>query len=339
MDQTEFEFRAGLRDEDDAPLLAAPDVPGYREHIWWIAHDSSNGMGVMFHMGTAEHDFNVIRQQVVVFLPNDELIIDICHAEAIRTPWRVRGASLIMQCVHPFHQWRMTTNSMGQRAMLRELWSNALRPGAKIPLRLDIDAECVGPVWSADGKQGAERMQQQEWASSHYQQTIRLRGTVIIDGVSHDFDGTGVRDHSRGPRHMGKWTGHCLSSAPFPGGRSFGIMAMAGHGGTILYSSAYVVCDGKMERGHPRPLPPLSAALLGKETVTIEIELENRVEVITAHTHARGLVTMLVPYEVVPGLARDQPASIAVCEALATFVWDGETGSGILERSLLTELL
>jgi hypothetical protein len=225
---------------------------------------------------------------------------------------------------------------MGQRATLQELWENSPRPGPKIPVKVDIRAECVGPVWSADGRSGTERMRQQEWASSHYQQTIRLVGTVIVDGVSHSFDGTGVRDHSRGPRHMGNWTGHWLSSAPFPGGRSFGIMARAGPGGTLVYRSAYVVRDGVIERGLPRELLPLSADILGPETVTIEIELADRVETITARTFGRGLVTMLVPYEVVPGVARDHPSSITVCEAMATFTWDGETGGGILERSLIT---
>jgi hypothetical protein len=63
-------------------------------------------------------------------------------------------------------------------------------------------------------------MDKQDWASSHFQQTIRLLGAIQLDGVRHDFNRTGVRNHSRGPRNMSNRHSHVLTAAPFPSGRS-----------------------------------------------------------------------------------------------------------------------
>ena len=41
----------------------------------------------------------------------------------------------------------------------------------------------------------------QEFGRAHYEQHMRTRGTVTIDGETAQIDGTGLRDHSWGPRY------------------------------------------------------------------------------------------------------------------------------------------
>ena len=327
-------FCGGLADADDAPALAPPSAtPNWTENLWWIAHDGKTGMGLMLHLGSTRHDFNVVRQTVMLMLPDGRVATDV-SVGGFREPGKVRGATLTMEYIKPFREWRVSSNGVTQLATLDELWNNSPRQGPRVPLRIDLKAECLGPVWEAGAGDDTQHMQQQEWAKSHYQQTIRLSGSIELDGVRHAFDATGVRDHSRGPRDFGTWHGHALCSAPFKSGRSFGLFSVFGAGGTTALRTAYVVKDGIMERGVPRAIPPLSRAFLGRnESFTLEIEVGGRVETIKVRTHGGGLLSMLAPYDVTPGIWRERPGGIALGEALASFEWDGETSYGIVERS------
>ena len=326
-------FCGGLTDADDAPALNPPaNQPTWTENLWWIAHDSKNGIGLMVHLGSTRHDFNVVRQTILFFLPDGRVATDV-SVGGFRQNRSVRGATLSMECIEPFRQWRIACNGVAQAATTADLWNDSPRQAAKPPLKIDLQAQCLGPVWEAAGGNDAAQMHSQEWASSHYQQTIRLHGSVEFDGTRYALDGTGVRDHSRGPRDFANWHGHALCSAPFPGGRSFGLMSVIGPGGGIAYRSAYVVRNGVLERGLPAAIPPLSAAILKPETIPITIEVNGRIESIVAHTRHRGLLSMLAPYDVTPGINRQSPGGIALGEALATFTWDGESAQGIVERS------
>ena len=335
---TQTDFKSGLGDADDAPALSPPDIPTWTENLFWVAFDKKNGIGMAVHLGSTRHDFNVVRQSIIISLPDGRLVSDV-SVGGFREGRKVRGATLAFECVDPFREWRITSNGVGQIAPLAEMWNNSPRQGPRVPVQLDIKGECLGPVWVAGADENVEQMQQQEWASSHYQQTIRLQGKLDIDGVHYEFDATGWRDHSRGPRDFSNWTGHALFSAPFASGRSFGLMSVFGPGGKTVYRSAYVVRDGVMERGVPRPVAPLSQNFLGSESGTIELEIGDRVEKISFRTHGGFVLSMLAPYDVTPGIYRDSPGGIALSEAMATVTWDGETSCGVLERSALAATL
>lgn len=338
MDNTNT-FRGGLSEADDAPALSAPATANWTENLWWIAHDGRTHTGLMVHLGTTRHDFNVVRQTVVLMLPDGRVGIDV-SVGGIRAPNQVRGATLAMECIEPFRRWRVSSNGVTQFASLEDLWQNSPRQSAREPLRFALDATCVGPVWDAGAGHDAQPMQQQQWAKSHYQQTIRLAGAIELDGRRIDFDGTGVRDHSRGPRDFGTWYGHALCSAPFPSGRSFGLFSVFGAEGTVALRAAYVVRDGILRRGVPRATPSLTREFLSRnESFTLELEVDGRVETLKVRTHGGGLLSMLAPYDVTPGIYRDKPGGIALAEGLASFEWDGETSYGIVERSAPADVL
>lgn len=334
----QMNFNAGLTAADDAPAVAKPPVPNWTENLWWIGFDHRSGMGFAAHLGSTRHDFNVIRQTVVVVLPDGRLATDV-SVGGFREPGKARGATLTMECIDPFREWRVSSNGVAQIGKATDLWNNSPRQGPRVPLRFDLRGQCLGPVWIAGAGDDVAHMAKQEWAKSHYQQTIRLHGVIELDGVAHAFDGTGYRDHSRGPRDFGPWVGHALFSAPFPSGRSFGLMTVFGANNSISYSSAYVVRDGVLQRGVPRAVAPITPAALGGEEGAFEIDIDGRVETFRYRVFGCSLLSMLAPYDVTPGFYRDAPGGIALCDALGSFEWDGETGYGILERTALTDTL
>jgi hypothetical protein len=65
-------------------------------------------------------------------------------------------------------------------------------------LELDLVHEGVGPIYGHVGQSGDGN----EFARAHYEQHMRVTGTVIVDGgAAVPIDGHGLRDHSWGPRY------------------------------------------------------------------------------------------------------------------------------------------
>jgi hypothetical protein len=331
-------FTAGLGESDDCPASAAPAIDNWTENFFWVVNDQKSKLGLALHLGSTRHDFDVVRQTVALLLPDGRQVSDVSFG-GLRKPGKVRGATLTFKCIEPFRKWHLTSNGVGQISTLTELWNNTPRKSHTVPLKIDISAECIGPVWIAGEGHNKEEMQQQEWASSHYQQTIRLQGIVEVDGDTYQLDGTGWRDHSRGPRDMGNWTSHALFSVPFPDGRSFGLMCVFGPGEKPVFQSAYVVRNGVIERGIARPVKPLSTDFLQAESGEIILELGDQTETLSFQTNKGVLLSMLAPYDVAPGIYREQSGSIALSETMATVTWNGVTGYGVLERSALSDRL
>jgi hypothetical protein len=229
---------------------------------------------------------------------------------------------------------------MAQRTSIAEMWSGSVRHARKVPVRFDLVVESLTPAWNAGGEAGAEAMHEQPWASHHYQQTVHIGGRIVVDGVSSEVSCTGVRDHSRGPRDMSTWHGHCLLTAAFPGGRAVGMFAVFGADGAPVLSAAYVARDGVISRGTVRQLPPgLSERVLERESFVIELDVEGRVHRIDVETarrdRQRSFLTMLAPNDLVLGFDRADPGAIGLSWVPARYIWDGDEGYGPVERSVL----
>jgi hypothetical protein len=67
-------------------------------------------------------------------------------------------------------------------------------------IALDLQHEGVGPVYGSTGNQAAGTRVEQAFARGHYEQHMRVRGTLSMDGTSTEIEGFGLRDHSWGPR-------------------------------------------------------------------------------------------------------------------------------------------
>jgi hypothetical protein len=66
----------------------------------------------------------------------------------------------------------------------------------------DLVHEAVGPLYGqSHDNQESDKPAEEQFAKAHYEQHMRVRGTLVIDGESVDIDGFGLRDHSWGPRY------------------------------------------------------------------------------------------------------------------------------------------
>jgi len=77
----------------------------------------------------------------------------------------------------------------------------AFRESPKRRVALDLVHEAVGPMYGSRGdSEQSELPADQQFAKAHYEQHMRVSGTLEVDGARESIAGFGLRDHSWGPR-------------------------------------------------------------------------------------------------------------------------------------------
>ncbi len=68
-------------------------------------------------------------------------------------------------------------------------------------VKLDLIHEAAGPAYGSTGANHKVVDPEKEFAKAHYEQHMKVHGTVEVDGEVMQIDGLGLRDHSWGPRY------------------------------------------------------------------------------------------------------------------------------------------
>jgi hypothetical protein len=68
-------------------------------------------------------------------------------------------------------------------------------------VRVDLIHEGTGPAYGSTGGDRAITDPNKEFGKAHYEQHMRVRGSIEIEGQTYEIDGLGLRDHSWGPRY------------------------------------------------------------------------------------------------------------------------------------------
>ncbi len=67
-------------------------------------------------------------------------------------------------------------------------------------VRLDLEHSAVGPMYGDTGNEGeSSAPPEQQFAAAHYEQHMRVRGSLAFNDETWTIDGFGLRDHSWGP--------------------------------------------------------------------------------------------------------------------------------------------
>jgi hypothetical protein len=210
--------------EAEQVLKARPDIASWTENLLFTLYDGPNDIGMWLHLGSSPHEWALWEDRVLITLP---------HEGGVLTMWAYRrtpvdeipaGANLAFKMVEPFKKWKVTFDGFALHTPHEEMRTGVVSDGPKQRVILDLDVELVTPPWDAHSgatdDTGKGSMKAQEWATDHYEQLCHATGTVTLESGTVTFDGTGWRDHSRGPRGGGVsagWGGHVIMGAWFPG--------------------------------------------------------------------------------------------------------------------------
>jgi hypothetical protein len=323
---------SGLSPDAERTLGACPDIPAWTENLLFTPYDPVNDIGMWLHLGTVADKWETWEDRVLIALPEDQGVLTMWAYHRTVAERQPAGANLEFRCEQPFRKWRITFDGFCLRSSYEQMRASPLADGAKSHVRMDLEVECVTPVW--DAATAGAGMAEQSWAREHYEQLTWVKNQLTIDGVVIDFNGGGWRDHSRGPRGadtLKDWGGHVITGGVLPSGRAFGMCRYWARDGRTTLEGAYVVEEGTLRQVGITSAPPPAALARDGETYSFALEGGQTIN---------GLVRSSVWISMADGLPYGVIDPVrAYTVSWAEVQWDGETGHAYLERSAMTPSL
>ena len=310
-----------LPTEAELPAREWPDVPLWTENYCYVCYDPQTEIGVWTHLGRAPFDPTLWRELSMVFLPGGERLVHKGYGrgETDRGPG---GATLSYECVEPWKEWRSRRDGAAIRTTVKELDSGTLFDRAHERVAFDLTWHGHGPVWDWGEVEDAH-----SWGKLHYEQLVTVRGTVTVAGLETPFAGSGIRDHTCGPRDFTLVDSHIWCWASFPSGRGFMVLGVNVAGQSLTRS--VTVEKGELIQRTLGNMPVLTSRSQGGDPYALDFG-EHRIEAEILHLLPNGFDG---PNDICLGY---DPAvtTTANFEGFSRFEWDGEVGYGLTERSL-----
>lgn len=337
---TQGDLSSGLKKHREGTITAPPKQPFWSENLLFALYDPECDLGLWLHLGTVPSDWELWEDRVLLMLPGEQGVGAMSGYHRTPEPMRPSASCLAFECLEPYRRWRVTFDGFFQRASHAQMAEGRVRHGHQRRLRIDLEVECATAVWDAHraaeraGAQGAASGQ--GWAKEHYEQLVRAAGRVTLEETEFDFNGSGWRNHSCGPRGGGSgapWGGHVIQTCLFPSGRGLGLSRYWTPDGVVTLEGAYVVD----QRGVPNPAEVVAAARLTSleltgETLPVELRWQGGELRLRGETHRSLWASMA--HDLALGADLSGPGFIYALN-FGTVTWDGETGWMYSERSAM----
>jgi len=318
-------------DPAELPSAALPD--GWTENFCNQCYSPESGAGLWFHLARLAGPVPMWRDILIVYLPGDRFLVAKGHGNGVHD--RGPGSGMLsLSCEEAWQRWTMRFIGAVCDVSGDELRAGALTDQAHHVATIEMGWTAMAPVWDL----GAE-MQTQTWTQTHYEQACRVSGVIQLGGESIKLTGTGIRDHSRGPRDFGTVHDHWWLNGQFPDGRSFALLEVTGHtSDSHLLRRAYVsdgpdtlreaeVVSLESEMTSDGPVRHRAVLRDGERTHTIEGRVGQKMP-----------FGMGEPNELIFGSTLKPPTVLRLWEGQTEFIWDGQVGHGLTERSLAKDV-
>ena len=245
----------------------------------------------------------------------------------------IRGAGPIaFQCVEPFKLWTVTFKGDAPRMTAQDLIDNQNPEENDLtPIDCRLELIMAVPPWMPGSllPEAAEALggEQGDMMSPRYEQLCRVKGDLKVGDQTTSFKGQGLRIRRTGYRQFSGFWGHCWQSALFPSGKAFGFnIYPPREDGKQSYAEGYIFDgEGKLVPARPVEIPWLTRLVTSGDPVPFVLETLDgrRIEVdgtTYANTRSRGHVDLPPDFPIVQ-------------QAHATYTWEGEAATGMVERS------
>jgi len=177
--------------------------PNFNESMYFNFFDPDRRIGGFLRIGNRPNE-GYAEMTATLFLPDGRVLFDfqrprITHNRAFD------AAGTRFEVLEPTE--RVRTSYRGSPLALREPREmvdprRAFTSNPRVDVAIDLAHVAVGPLYgSADDHDEAEASHEEQFAKAHYEQHMRVSGSVEIDGERMELSGHGLRDHSWGPRY------------------------------------------------------------------------------------------------------------------------------------------
>jgi hypothetical protein len=337
---TDVDLGSGLEPAKEYVLAQEPDVPHWAENLLFAMYDPTNDVGLWLHLGTIPNRWHLWEDRVLITLPGDAGVLTSRSYHQTPPERRPGAGNLYFECLEPFRRWRVSAEALGIRTSYDEMQTQLVRDGPKDHFQIELDITCRTPVWdlhaAAQQSTGRGSMRDQSWASEHYEQLYTAVGHVSLPTGDIAFEGTGWRDHSRGPRGGGTgapWGGHVIMGAYFPGSdRGIGLCRYYAPGGGVTLEGAYVSQRGVMHHAEVVDATRLDELRKDGEVLRFAARSDLGDVELEAQT-TTSLWTMLKRSTHYYGIDPTGRLGSVYVLNFAELDWDGEPGHLYVERS------
>jgi hypothetical protein len=334
----------------------------WTEYCYFLGYCGQSRTGATIHIGRHSIDTRIWRGTLGIYLPDGDLLV----AKYFGRDGSDRGPGagpLQVRCIEPMRLWSVEFDGLAER-VTRPAIMNAVHKDSPAELaRFYLLFEAAAPLWDLGRSNMAQQMilitdekvsiGQKESHLHHWEQICWVRGEVSVGGKTYPVNGTGVRDHSHGPRDYTAILGNHWLNVVFPSGKA--MMLQATRVGDNFIRGGYIFRNdgsplevvkllehpfvGDKDTAHKSiaadPLTDPRCKSLGWV-----IQTKRGKEEITGELlHAMGTTYLKPNYELVgTDIARVNGGS-QLSESPCVYKWDGETGLGMAERITLMEHL
>ena len=316
--------------EQELPLPQPPAIPNWSENYCLQAYDPATGHGFWLHLGLPVYDGGLWHDITIVYLPGGEELL-VCKSFAPREGQNAPGpigAMLRADYDAASGDWVWRFLGVAHRVKRSELHRALMPETIAQPLRFELRFSGLSRVWDLTPDVGG-----QVWSAqgAHWEQPCRTIGWLEYAGQRLAFNGTGIRDHTRGKRDTTHFGPHFWMHGQFPSGKCFGLLYVsATEGQPKTLNRAYVVYDGELADAQVLALPADRDFVHGFELRFRDHKGEHRVTGELLHDMT---FSFFAPNEIL--LGRDlQHAERFLGEGQVRWTWDGELGYGLAERTV-----
>jgi hypothetical protein len=190
-----------LAPEDDLLHELGPE-PNFNESAYYNFFDRALGLGGWFRIGNRANEGHAERT-VCLYLPDGRVLFSFARPKIVGNE-AFDAAGLRFEVLEPTQRHRTTFDgTLVELVEPRDMADPkaAFEGNPKKKASFDLTHEAVGPLYGSKAEKKADEDAEQSFARAHFEQHMRVTGSLTLDGKRQEIDGFGLRDHSWGPRY------------------------------------------------------------------------------------------------------------------------------------------
>ena len=312
-------------DADDESCHAVEDDPTFNESMYVNVLDPESRLGVWLRVGNRPNEGHS-EVSCCVYLPDGHVAFLFSRPECHGNQ-RLSAGGASFEVLEPMRRLRVSYD--GPLLLLDDPLDladprHALETNRLVEGSVSLELEGLVAPYGGEPVEPAVESPLSDFARGHYEQHLRGRGTVSVDGTSYELDALGLRDHSWGPRLWQNLAWYRFLPMAFTDDFALSAVILGDHAGEVHTGGMVLRVAEDGSRGYV----PITGAEIESDYDDEDYPRGQRGTVRTAERDYRieGEAMSLVPLR-----NRRDGRTTRITEAMTRYRCDGVDGVGMAE--------
>ncbi len=236
-----------IQTKDDYTHALGPES-NFNESMYFNFFDNARRLGGFLRIGNRANE-RYAEVTLCLYQPDGTVLFNYKRPE-IETNDAFDAGGMRFEVVDPLVRLRTAYEGSAVFLTKPEQMSDpgkAFRENPHKRISIDLVHEAVAPVYGSSGEGRESAEPEKEFAKAHYEQHMRVTGSLSIDGETTQIDAYGLRDHSWGPRYWQNIHSYRWLTCSF--GPELNIMVSeVSPTRDVRHQNGVVIRDGKIDR-------------------------------------------------------------------------------------------